>query len=319
MAHAPTPFDPDLLRAQCRAVVADSSALTIDRAAAAAVEIPPGLRRLPPWDDAGFAAVPRPRVVPWLIAYNAVNYSYWPDAGPRWWIARRGQAIGRDDEALAVMTALATEQVQAPAWAGGMRTERLAALFEPAPGAGRLPLMAARAAAIRELHEGYRRLGGPRGLMRAAGRSALRFVALVADAFPAWDDRRTWRGEELRFLKRAQLCAAMIHGRLGGEAFDDAERLTAFADYRLPQVLRALGVLRVDPALALRIERGDELPRGGEAEVALRAAAVDGAERIAEATGLSTLVVDHFLWRTAVRLEAEGRVPPFHKTRCTDY
>ncbi len=312
-------FDPDALRDVCRRIVADNPFVQLDAEAAAAVVVPDGLRCLPPWDDAAFAEVPDNRVVPWLLAYNAANFSYWPDAGERWWIARDGVQIGRDDEALALMAVMAREPVHAPAWAKGMTTERLAQTLKPAPGSGKLPMMADRASAIRELHLGYERLAGPRGLLRSADRSAVRFVNLIAEAFPSWRDQRTWRGEPVGFMKRAQLCAAMIDARLGGEVFDDTERLTAYADYRLPQVLRALGVLHLDPRLAHQIERGEALEANSQAEVSLRAAAVDGAEQIAAANGLSAVVVDHFLWRTAVERETQGRIPPFHRTRCTDY
>jgi hypothetical protein len=301
-------MDPiDSLRAGCRALVARSDLVHLDEDAIAAVVVPEALRALPPWDDPAFAAVSDARAVAWLVAYNAINFCYWPDRGPRWFVAIDGVEVGRDDEALAVMALLARAPVDDPGW---LETVDVGALLAPAPGAGALPMLAERERALRELGAAIRAHGPPASWLAT---SAVETTLRLAERLVSWDDRRG----DLRFLKRAQLCVAMIHGKLGGAPFSDVERLTAFADYRLPQILRGLGVLRLDPELAEAVERGDELPAGSPAEVALRAAAVDGAERLTEATGLSSLVIDHFLWRTAVARQAQ--LPPHHRTRCTDY
>ncbi len=301
----------------CREVVEASPYLTMDEDAARSVEVPPGLRELPPWDDAAFADVPDERAAAWLLAYNAVNYSYWPDRGPRWHAIVDGVEVGRDDEALALMAILARQPVEDPDWLTTVDEGRLERLLEPAPGAGTLPLLHQRAAALVELGRAVRAHGPAARWIDQAGGSAVAFALMLAERLPSWDDHRTSKDRTLRFLKRAQLCTSMIHGRLRGAPFRDVERLTAFADYRLPQILRGLGVLRLDPGLAAGIAAGEPLAPGGEAEVALRAAAIDGAERIAAHTGLPALVVDHYLWRSAV--ERQDELPPHHRTRCIDY
>lgn len=301
----------------CREVVEASPLVHLDDEAVAAVRIPPALRELPPWDDASFRQVPDERAVSWLVAYNAVNYSYWPDAGPRWHVVLDGVEVGRDDEALAVMATFAREPVEDPDWLDAMDSTRLARILSPAPGAGALPMLDVRAAALVELGHAIRTYGRPERWVEDAGGSAVAFARLLAERLPSWGDRRVFRGRTIRFLKRAQLCAAMVHGRLRGAPFRDVQRLTAFADYRLPQILRGLGVLRLADALAADIAAGRPLLMGSEAEVALRAASVDGAERLAARHGLPALVIDHFLWRTAV--ERQDALPPHHRTRCTDY
>lgn len=301
----------------CREVVETSPHLRIDDDAARAVVVPPELRALPPWDDDAFHDVADDRAAAWLLAYNAVNYSYWPDRGPRWSAVVDGVPVGRDDEALAMMAVLARQPVEDPDWLGTVDEGRLERLLEPAAGAGTLPLLHLRAAALVELGRATRAWGPASRWIEHAGGSAVAFARLLAERLPSWDDHRTHRGRTLRFLKRAQLCTAMIQGRLRGAPFRDIERLTAFADYRLPQILRGLGVLHLDEALAAHVDAREPLAPGGEAEVALRAAAIDGADRIAANTGLPALVVDHFLWRAAV--ERQDQLPPHHRTRCTDY
>src|SRR5688572_6925357 len=96
------------LAATCRWVVEHSPWVEFHEVA---VQIPPELRELPPWDDEPFAAVPDEQALAWLVAYNAVNYCYWPDAGPRWHVRLDGVEVGRDDEALAIMAVFAREPV----------------------------------------------------------------------------------------------------------------------------------------------------------------------------------------------------------------
>ena len=52
------------------------------------------------------------------------------------------------------------------------------------------------------------------------------------------------------------------------------EQLTVFADYRLPQLFRSLGILQLGPALRARIDSLAAIPKDSAAEIALRAAVV---------------------------------------------
>lgn len=60
------------------------------------------------------------------------------------------------------------------------------------------------------------------------------------------------------FYKRAQILVADIWGAFGGQgpgALRGMDRLTMFADYRVPQQLRAMGILLYTPALAEKVPR----------------------------------------------------------------
>jgi hypothetical protein len=109
-------------------------------------------------------------------------------------------------------------------------------------------------------------------------------------------------------------------GRLRG-----LERLTAFADYKVPQVLRKEGVLVPAPALAARIDRGKELPAGSAEEVELRAATIWAVEWIARALNrqlaaglpaVSAADVDYLLWTAG---QEKTGLPPYHRTRTVYY
>ncbi len=316
-----------LLRA-CEQRVAETPHLSLDRSAIvrAVQQAPPDLLRLPTWDDPGFLDERPEKVLGWLLAYNAVNYCYWPEPGqPRWWTVVDGRPVGQDDEALGIMVAFAEQIRRGNAlWRGSflrqVSEEDLASWLPPGPGAGPLPLLAERAAGLRELGEALTTHGGTMGLVDVASAPAL--VERLVNACPSWEDTR---GSDLPFRKRAQLCTGMIIGRLQGQGvgnLDDREALTAYADYRLPQILRGLGVLHLAPALADTIAAQRELPLGCDEEIDLRASVVVAGEWLRQALEplwphVTMLEVDHLLWRQAVARQAT--LPDFHRTRTTDY
>jgi hypothetical protein len=162
------------------------------------------------------------------------------------------------------------------------------------------------AAALRELGTW---LGDRTALdvVRDAEPSAARLAGTLAAGMPMWHDSG--------FLKRAQIAASDL-ALAGVATFTDLDRLTAFADNVLPQVLRHDGVLELDPGLAARIDRG-ELLEAGPAERELRACAVHACELLAARLGLSPRELDNVLW---TRGQGPGyAATPAHRTRSTFY
>jgi hypothetical protein len=161
--------------------------------------------------------------------------------------------------------------------------------------------------------EALRSLGvflGDRGaldVVASAGGSAERLASLLAAGMPFFDDRG--------FYKRAQIVPNDL--ALAGVAeFDDLDRLTIFADNLVPHVLRVDGVLRFEPELAARIDRGELLPPGGPEEE-IRACAVHACELIAERLGVPPRILDTWLWNRGQ--EPRYKAVPRHRTRTVFY
>ncbi len=108
------------------------------------------------------------------------------------------------------------------------------------------------------------------------------------------------------FHKRCQIVLLWL-GIVASDAniaFDlKKDLLTAMADYRLPQTLCHLGVIRLTP-------EGEELLRNEitdrEFERDMRSAAIEICSRIAFATGMSSADVDTILWNLSQDLIASG-------------
>jgi Potential Queuosine, Q, salvage protein family len=115
----------------------------------------------------------------------------------------------------------------------------------------------------------------PVNLISAASGSAASLVNLLANDFRCFRDERRFEGRRkpIRFLKRAQILAADLWACFEGEgygAFRDIDKITIFADYRLPQILNSMGCLSYSPPLDAAVRSKKDLPSGGSWEMQLR-------------------------------------------------
>ena len=162
-------------------------------------------------------------------------------------------------------------------------------------------------------------------LIRAAENDAVGLVRLLVTRFPSFKDVATLARHTVAFYKRAQLAAAMVYEALGGKGLGDlrrTEELTVFADYKLPQVLRRLSILRYAPHLAKRIDRLEPLEAGSREEVEIRAATVWAGELmrrafVARFPKVSALHIDYWLWREG-QIQGPG-IKPYHRTHSIHY
>jgi hypothetical protein len=115
----------------------------------------------------------------------------------------------------------------------------------------------------------------PVNLIDAANGSAARLVNLLARDFDCFRDEHAFDGRRkpIRILKRAQILAADLWACFEGEAYGefwDIDKITMFADYRVPQILNSMGCLTYCPPLNSAIQERREIPSGGSWEVQLR-------------------------------------------------
>ncbi|OJD12227.1 hypothetical protein AJ78_07132 [Emergomyces pasteurianus Ep9510] len=110
-----------------------------------------------------------------------------------------------------------------------------------------------------------------------ANGSAAVLVNLLADNFPCFRDKTRFEGKEVRFYKRAQILVADLWACFRGKSygkFHDIDKLTMFADYRIPQMLHTLGCLLYSPTLETHIRQRKQLPSGHKWETELRGTSI---------------------------------------------
>lgn len=263
----------------------------------------------------------------YLLLLEALNFSFW-DQEPRWRVEYRGS---RHDGYWALAAALhrALREDDLPLWdARWMEELDLHGLEHLMRGEGRPPpLMDERLAHAREAGRVLleRWDGEFANLIEVCRGDAVMLVQGLVAEFPSFRDEAAWSGGRVRFYKRAQIAAADLSRLLTGDRLGrlhGLERLTAFADYKVPQVMRKEGMLRLGAELARKVDAREPLAAGGEEEVAIRAATIWGCERLARALEqdrgkpVRAMDVDYVLWCAG---QNKAGLPPYHLTRTVYY
>lgn len=286
---------------------------------------------VPPWDKHYHWHDDRARAVNVTLLLDALNFCFWADPGEtRWTLTYQGEELD-GYWALAAALKRAIEVDSCPLWdADFLRhigEDDVESIFHPAgASSGRIPLFGARLANMREVGRvlGARYDGWFGAAIAASAGSAPALVRRVVADFPSFDDTARYGGREVRLYKRAQILVGDLYGAFDGRDwgdFHDLEHLTAFADYKVPQLLRAEGVLDYGPALAARIDAREPIAPESPEEVEIRAATVWGVELLrralaARGVGARAFEIDWYLWTVA---QERGGMAPYHRTRTVFY
>lgn len=107
--------------------------------------------------------------------------------------------------------------------------------------------------------------------------SAAGLVNLLAENFACFRDEIVFNGKKVRLYKRAQILVADLWACFNGEdfgEFHDIDKITMFADYRIPQILYQLGCLRYSPPLESHIRSLKPITPGSNWEIELRGTSI---------------------------------------------
>jgi hypothetical protein len=270
------------------------------------------------------------RTLNWLLLLDALNFCFWAFPNePRWRVEWRSETL-EGYNALAASLTRAMDEGQPlydAAYLAALDEATLASILRPAPDATPIPLFDERLANAREvgrvLLERYD--GQFTNALEAAGRDAASLALLLARDFSSFADIAVWNGQPIPFLKRAQICAADIHTAFGGKelgTITGLDHLTAFADYKLPQLLRYQGVMAYAPELGAQVDGYQEVVAGSAPEVEIRAATIWAVELIRRALAERNVIrsaseIDYRLWSESQTPTPDMR--PYHRTRTIYY
>jgi hypothetical protein len=265
--------------------------------------------------------------VRWIFVLDVLNHCFWPDLGePTWTVTYQGQEYS-GYWGLAASLKRAAERdfrITNPEVLAEISDGDLREIFA---GEGEIPLFKERLSNLREA--GRIVLSDWDGdivhLLEETRGSAVKTVQRVVASFPSFQDEARYRGHTVFFWKRAQLFVADLHGAFSGQGwgqYDDIHELTAFADYKLPQVLRELGILSYHSVLADRVDSRQNLIPGEEEEIEIRAMTIWAVEELKKAFSgkekeMTSAAVDQWLWQLG-QLEA-FRKRPYHRCRTIFY
>jgi hypothetical protein len=263
----------------------------------------------------------------WLFLLNTINHCFWPDEGsPPWTVDYQNETLS-GYWALAASLTRAMEEgspIHRATTLAKLDSETLTHIFR---GGGKIPLLEERLRNLRQAGQVLldRFQGNFIHLLEEAGGSATKLVALLAEEFPSYNDTADYGGKKVYFYKRAQLLVHDLRCTFSGQSwgtFIELENLTAFADYKIPQVLRHLSILHYEPKLAALIQNLVHIPAGSPEEVEIRAATVWAVELLRQKLADQGFIVhspqlDSWLWYLGQ--EDTYRAMPYHRTRTIFY
>lgn len=166
--------------------------------------------------------------------------------------------------------------------------------------------------------------GQAENILKKANGSAENLAAILIKEFPSFRDIAYFQGQKIYFLKRAQIFAGDIYGVFRGQGlgeFSDIDKLTCFADYKIPQILNHFGVIQYSPKLLEKIRSEKMIRRFSRQELEIRANTVQAVEKIKKELKknniiLSSFQIDWILWNMAKSMTISL---PHHKTRTIYY
>lgn len=279
---------------------------------------------IPRWDYQFHYFDGTERTANYIFLLDALNFSFW--GKPKW--SLRG-VDSRLDGYWGLAKALKIAATRDPDF---LNAEHLAEispleLGKVLRGNLEIPLFVERWRNVQELGRVLiNRFGGSAArVIDSAGFDAPRLAKLIADNFSSFRDTTIYREKPVNFFKRAQIVAADLRGAFDGKGFGELsnlDQLTAFADYKLPQILRAWGILNYAPKLARRVDQRIELEKDSPEEIEIRASMIWGVELLKLAMGerggtVTSIQMDWFLWQSS-----QGKVKgmrPYHRVRTIFY
>lgn len=284
----------------------DPTLVAINTQAIASLTIPAGDLTAMTADVAPGAATSLESALRYLLMVNALNF--------RFWDVQNGQMVRYAYEgvvgALGMRRAFARawgEQSSSPVWFwAGFSRDGVRGLF------GDIPAIADREAVLNEICDSEAKVAGLirtiADTMRTERTLTMNLARTIAEALPESYGDAYLKKAQLTLTEMASFCTQW------GISVSVSD-FTLFADYQLPRVLRALGILTYQEALAAQVD-GSVLIEAGSAEVrAIRAATIVAGEEISQRLGCSAAVLDNFLWCQ----RASAGKAPFHLTPTRAY
>ncbi len=323
--------DPGIL-SSCRFVAEHSVDVQIDeeaiiRLAESVKEREPNA---PPWNRELHYYDGTEKTLYYVLVLDTLNFCFWSNPGePRWQVVFNGQ-VHDGYCALAASLKKAWRDDACPLWDSGalkaLRREDLASILKGCTDV-EIPLLEERLNNLRETGVSLRLRweGRFERMVEAAGHDALALACSLADSFSSFRDEAEYRGKRVYFYKRAQILVSDLAGTFSHEGtcrFDNLSELTAFADYKVPQVLRGLEILRYSRKLADIVDNRRFLEAGSPPEVEIRAATVWAVEllrqKLSEGGKPWTAVdLDWLLWEWGQQKTPATK--PYHLTRTIYY
>ncbi|XP_037968343.2 queuosine salvage protein [Plutella xylostella] len=271
-----------------------------------------------------------PRAADWVFITDALNFCFWTYTGAEKWTVD-GHTGYYALEAALYRAIKEGQDITNPAFYSKITADELKHIFR-GDNKVEIPLFEKRLSVLHEigpiLLQKYN--GTFETCIKEADKSAVKLLEIVIEHFPCFRDESEYNGQAVSFYKRAQILVSDLwyfFDRTGWGEFRDIDKMTMFADYRVPQVLVYFGVLSYTGQLMEKLKKDELLPSGSDEEVEIRGCSIHAVEllkkRIEEKITSkaednseipNSSLIDYYLWCYRRRYKDAMESIPFHKT-----
>ena len=151
--------------------------------------------------------------------------------------------------------------------------------------------------------------------------SDIELFNIIISNFKSFEDVRIIGGRKIYFYKLAQLLVSdILHLRKYAENIEiDVSNLVGCSDYKIPQILRGLGVIEYADELAVLVDNKKVIGPNSKFEVEIRSATIVSIDKIKKEleNKFSSIEVNDLLWELSH--DKSINLNPYHLTRTLSY
>lgn len=258
--------------------------------------------------------LPIETIVNFLLVYESIDFSFW--GNPKWTIQADGK---NEDGSIALLYAILRYVKEKNADFSEISKEEFAKILK---GNVEIPLFEERYKIIRNVSKivNEKMKGNFYEYIKDIT-SDIELFDLIIRNFPSFKDERTYNGKTIYCYKLAQLLTSdILHMRELKEGIKvDYSHLVGCSDYKIPQVMRGLGILEYNEELANIIDKKEEIKQNSIYEVEIRANMLMVIDLIKRKLNDRVCAIDinDYIWGQGKNKSIN--LKPYHLTRTTNY
>ncbi len=259
--------------------------------------------------------LPVETIINFLLVYESIDFSFW--GSPKWTIDTNE---GKEDGSIALLYAILkyVKDKNTTDFSNITKEE----FREILKGNIEIPLFEERYNIIKNVSKIVdEKMNGNFYLFIKDITSDVELFEIITKYFENFKDERTYNNKKIYFYKLAQLLTSdILHIRkLKENVKVDYSHLVGCSDYKIPQVMRGLGILEYSENLANIIDNKKEIEVNSEYEVEIRANMIVVIDLIKEKLENKACAIDinDYIWSQGKNKSLE--LKPYHLTRNTNY
>ena len=259
--------------------------------------------------------LPTETIINFLLVYEAIDFSFW--GNPKWTI---DTPTGKEDGSIALLYVILkyVREKNTTDFSNITKDE----FREVLKGNVEIPLFEERYHIIRDVSRIVNENMNGNFYEFIKGITIdMELFNIIIKYFPNFKDERKYREKTIYFYKLAQLLTSdILHIRELKENIKvDYSHLVGCSDYKIPQVMRGLGILEYSDKLSNIIDNKKEIEVNSEYEIEIRAnmlVAIDLIKKKLE-NKVCAIDINDYIWSQGRNKTIE--LKPYHLTRNTNY